>query len=144
MEQLEQSKASAERAKNRVSDHAKKARQLHENKTQAQQRVEEHKSERHAKQQQVQESESRIKTLQSSTSRKGAYPQGVDQLVKAIQREPGFSEKPIGPLADYVHLQKPVWSSVLERFFGGSLNGFVVAKKDDQQRLSNLMRRLNW
>lgn len=144
MEQLEQCRAAAERAKNRVSEHTQKAKQLQVNKAEALKKVAEHKSERHVKQQQVQDSEARLKAIESSNSRRVAYPQGMDQLVKAIQQDAGFFEKPVGPLADYVHLKKPVWSSILERFFGGSLNGFVVVKKDDQQRLSNLMRRFNW
>lgn len=68
------------------------------------------------------------------------YPANMGHLLKALERDTGFGKKPIGPIANFVHLTEQVWSGILEKSFGGNLNGFIVTNKLDQQRLSNIMR----
>ncbi|KAF2278558.1 dna repair protein-like protein rad18 [Westerdykella ornata] len=74
-----------------------------------------------------------------------AYPNAANlsKLLKAIENETGFKERPVGPMGRHVKLLRPEWSSILEKSFGGSLNAFVVTSKPDQNILSSLMRRMN-
>ncbi len=75
-----------------------------------------------------------------------AYPRpGVLQnLLRQINSDRRFREKPVGPLGRHVKLLKPEWGYILEKQFGSVLNGFVVTSKADQTILSGLMRRLGW
>ena len=66
----------------------------------------------------------------------------MDMLLKSIQSDTRYVEKPIGPIGDYVRLTDPVWSSILEKSFGNALNGFIVTSKRDQERLSEVMKGL--
>ena len=74
----------------------------------------------------------------------GAYPDNLQALLRAIQQEGRFRSKPIGPMGHHVRLLKPVWSSILEKSFGGSLTGFIVTSKADQTLLSQLMNRTRY
>lgn len=73
----------------------------------------------------------------------GSYPRGFDQLVREINRETRWRQKPVGPMGIHVRNTKPEWSSVIERTFGGVLNAFCVTCKDDQNFLNNIAKRLN-
>lgn len=75
---------------------------------------------------------------------RSAYPASLPQLLRAIQQDGGFREKPVGPLGMHVRLIKPAWFSILEKSFGSSLDSFIVTNKEDQSRLSALMQRTNW
>lgn len=74
----------------------------------------------------------------------GAYSGNMPQLLKAIREDQGFLQKPVGPIGDHVRLLKPLWSSVLEKSFGGALSSFIVTSKQDQSRLSVVMQRVAW
>jgi chromosome segregation ATPase len=71
-------------------------------------------------------------------------PANLPKLLRAIDNERGFRERPVGPMGRHVKLLKPEWSSILETSSGNSLNAFVVTSKSDQVILSDLMRRMNW
>ena len=73
-----------------------------------------------------------------------AFPANLPRLLKAIQEDDGFRQRPVGPLGMHVRLTKPAWSSILEKSFGQSLDSFIVTSKEDQIRLSGLMQRINW
>ncbi|KAF2459353.1 DNA repair protein [Lineolata rhizophorae] len=73
-----------------------------------------------------------------------AYFANMQNLLAAIEREAQhFYKKPVGPIGRHVTLLKPRWSSVLEKSFGAALNAFLVTSKEDQTKLSELMRRTN-
>ena len=73
-----------------------------------------------------------------------AYPQNLSRLLREIRQDDGFQQRPVGPVANHVRLLKPLWSSVLEKSFGGALDSFIVTSKDDQLRLSSMMQRVGW
>lgn len=73
-----------------------------------------------------------------------AFPHNTGQLVAAIERERGWREKPVGPIGRYVTLKDQKWMSIIERFFGGTLNGYVVTSNDDARRLRALMQQCKW
>lgn len=65
-------------------------------------------------------------------------------LLKAINNERGFRVKPVGPIGTYITLRNPKWLSILERFFGGTLQAFVVTSYEDSELLKRLMRSCGW
>ena len=99
---------------------------------------------RDSKRRDIISAERQLKTLQESTGSmlEGFEPEMIS-LVKSIERDSGFEQKPLGPVGAYVRLQKPEWSAILEKTLGEVLNAFVVHSKRDQTRLSGMMRRFN-
>ena len=95
-----------------------------------------------SKQEEIREAEARLRNV----SRAGKDPlQGFQpsmrELLRLIDNERGFSEKPIGPLGIYITLKEPKWESIIEKFFGGTLSSFVVSNYEDGRILSSLMDR---
>ncbi|KAL9129739.1 MAG: hypothetical protein Q9217_001897 [Psora testacea] len=99
------------------------------------------------KKQQVskQQAEDKLKTMMRDRGQQqSAYPPSMPRLLKAIQQDDGFREKPVGPIGRHVRLSKPEWWSILEKSLGSSLDSFIVTSKEDQTRLSVLMQNVNW
>ena len=97
------------------------------------------------KKNEVRECEDRLNGLvRDRGQQQGAYPASMPRLLKAIEKDGGFRQIPVGPIGKHVRLKDPVWSNTLEKSFGGVLNSFVVTSKEDQSRLSNLMRQVGW
>jgi chromosome segregation ATPase len=71
-----------------------------------------------------------------------AYHRELPNLLRAIENEGSFAERPIGPLGKHVRLLKPEWSSVLEKSFGATLNSFIVTNKRDMNTLNGIMHRV--
>lgn len=95
------------------------------------------------KRDEIQATHNRIKELERGQgSLYAAYERQVPELLKMIEHDPGFRDKPVGPIGAHVQVKKPVWSPILERTFGETLNGFIVTSKSDQQRLRDMMRGL--
>ncbi|SPQ25865.1 a8c4cd54-fa40-49e1-ac50-85be1e6a26dc [Thermothielavioides terrestris] len=88
--------------------------------------------------------EARINSLQEHRgSVFDAYEAKVPDLLRMIENEHRFKDKPIGPLGTHVQLLKPEWSSILEKTFGINLNAFIVTSKSDETLLRGMMNRLN-
>ncbi|KAI1773714.1 P-loop containing nucleoside triphosphate hydrolase protein [Hypoxylon cercidicola] len=95
------------------------------------------------KRQDVSAAENRLRTAsQNRSDPYDGFERQVPQLLRLIDSDTGFAQKPIGPIGTFVQLTKPMWSSILEKVFGGSLNGFIVGSKADQSRLFGHMERL--
>ena len=93
----------------------------------------------------IQECEAHLSALINDRGQQQqAYPPNMTRLLSAIRHDNGFQQRPVGPIGSHVRLLKPLWSSVLEKSFGGALEAFVVTSKDDQSRLSSLMQRVGW
>lgn len=93
----------------------------------------------------VQQCEERLNTLvRDRGHQQGAYKPSMSRLLNAIRQDDAFLQKPVGPLGNHVQLLKPVWSSILEKSFGGALEAFIVTSKQDQSRLSALMQKVGW
>lgn len=71
------------------------------------------------------------------------YERKVPELLRMIERETRFQNKPVGPLGAYVQLLKPEWSSILEKTFGNILNAFIVQSMAEQKLLQSFMNRLD-
>jgi chromosome segregation ATPase len=95
------------------------------------------------KQDEIKATQNRIKELERGQgSLYDGYEKQVPNLLRMIEHDAGFDHKPIGPIGAHVQVKKPVWSPILERTFGETLNGFVVTSKRDQQRLRDMMKKL--
>ncbi|KAK2610383.1 hypothetical protein N8I77_003817 [Diaporthe amygdali] len=91
----------------------------------------------------IKATQNRIKELErGQASLYEGYEQQVPNLLRMIEHDANFDNKPIGPIGAHVQVKKPVWSPILERTFGETLNGFIVTSKRDQQRLRDMMKRL--
>jgi chromosome segregation ATPase len=113
--------------------------------TEAQSEVEEAKSALDNNTTSIRSAENRIRTFQREKGDwKAAYSPRLGTLLKAIEQESRFREKPVGPLGRHVALLKPSWSDILEKQAGSALNAFAVTSKGDQTLLSQLMRRTNY
>ncbi|KAH9904593.1 P-loop containing nucleoside triphosphate hydrolase protein [Xylariomycetidae sp. FL2044] len=86
--------------------------------------------------------ENRVRMLsQSRGDRLAGYDRKMPQLLKSIENDGGFREKPIGPIGSYIQLTQPKWSGILEKILNPRLNAFVVTSKSDHDRLSGLARK---
>ena len=93
----------------------------------------------------VQNCEERLSNLvKDRGQQQQAYPPNMSRLLSAIRQDDGFQQQPVGPIANHVRLLQPLWSSILEKSFGGALDSFIVTSKDDQLRLSGLMQKVGW
>jgi chromosome segregation ATPase len=95
------------------------------------------------KKEEIFQAETLLKDLsKEGGGRQTGLPPNMSTLIRAIQQERNFQSVPVGPIANYVTLLKPKWSSILERMFGASLTGFIVNSKQDSNILLAIMRRL--
>ena len=94
-----------------------------------------------AKKLEIEEASRRLDTLRRDRGKQqSAYGPNVQRLLSAIRANTDFIEKPVGPIGQHVRLLKPMWSSILEKQFGGMLDTFIVTSKADQNRLRQLMQ----
>ena len=96
-----------------------------------------------AKRQDVGQQEEQLRNIRNRETPDTVFHRNMPQLLTAIGRETRFRQKPIGPIGKHIKLLKPEWSSLLESFFGNTLNGFVVTCKSDQSIMQSLMKRFN-
>lgn len=97
--------------------------------------------------QEVVEAENYLQTLMRNRNRQqqeNGFPHNIERLTRAVAEENSFARKPIGPLGSHITLTKPLWSSILEKSLGATLNGFVVTSKRDSDILTALMQRVDW
>lgn len=95
-----------------------------------------------AKSKELQEAEGRLRNVGSSNSdpMKG-YPNTMRELLRLIENERGFLEKPIGPLGLHITLKDPKWEGIIEKYLGGTLSSFVVTNHNDGNLLGRLMEK---
>lgn len=98
-----------------------------------------------SKKRELEQAENRLHSLrQEDGQRRTGFPEKMPSLLRAIESERSFRERPVGPLGHYITLLKPKWASVLEGSLNTTLSSFVVTSKADQMILSGLMRKTNW
>jgi chromosome segregation ATPase len=97
------------------------------------------------KRNEISETGDTLRNLQKADSSElGAFSRGTPDLVRAIESERGWREKPVGPIGRYVTLKDQSWMHIVEKFFGSTLNGFIVTNYSDADKLKQLMSRFNW
>ncbi len=143
--EIEEKRADVVDARSRLEDHETGLGTLEQNKRNAEKDLENIHQPLKAKRDEVRQCEQRLDALMRDRGqRQGAYHANMPRLLNAIRQDDGFQQHPVGPIGSHVRLSKPLWSSILEKSFGGVLNSFVVTSKQDQSRLLGLMRRVSW
>ena len=143
--EIEEKRADVVDARQKLGDHEDGLSALEEDKRRAKISLEESQHPLRAKREDVEKCERRLEALiKDRGQRQGAYHGNMPRLLNAIRQDAGFQQVPVGPIGNHVRLLKPMWSSILEKSFGGALNSFVVTSKQDQSRLLDLMRRVGW
>ena len=142
---VEAKKADAASAKAQFQEHLRNLGTLEEAKRNAEKLHEDSRGPVAQRKAEVRNCEERIKGLnRDQGQQQGAYPANMDRLLRAIKQDGAFRQAPVGPIGKHVRLLNPLWSSILEKTFGGVLNSFVVTSKEDQNRLSNVMQQAGW
>ncbi|KAL8797596.1 MAG: hypothetical protein Q9195_000413 [Heterodermia aff. obscurata] len=141
--EIEAKKADAVSAKGRFQDHERSLAALEEAKRIAEKLHEDSQGPVAHKKAEVRNCDERLQGLiRDRGQQQGAYPASMPRLLRAIEQDGAFRQAPVGPIGKHVRLLNPVWSSILEKSFGGVLNSFVVTSKEDQNRLSNVMQQV--
>ncbi|ORY67075.1 P-loop containing nucleoside triphosphate hydrolase protein [Pseudomassariella vexata] len=143
-QELEDAKEAVTSANVKLVEHSATTKRLEEEYKSAEKELQEATGLLEQKRAEVSGAESRLRSL---TQNRGdifaGYERGVPQLLKMIDGDDGFHQKPIGPLGMYIQLTQPKWSAILEATFGGHLNSFIVANRSDYTRLRGYMDRLS-
>ncbi|RDW87203.1 DNA repair protein SMC6 [Aspergillus mulundensis] len=144
LEELERAKTDASEARRKIDEHEQGLRQMYSDVKEAEtQEKAAHQPITQARRE-FEEAEALLHNLsKEGGGRNSGFPEKMPVLVRAIQQEQSFAEKPVGPIGSLVTLLKPEWSSILESSFGATLNGFIVTSKRDQSILSGIMQRVN-
>lgn len=70
-----------------------------------------------------------------------AFGASIPNLLRSINSEGRWHQKPVGPIGKYVKLKDPKWAPVLESVIGNTLNAFCVVDHHDRRILEELKRR---
>ncbi|KAI0154066.1 RecF/RecN/SMC N terminal domain-containing protein [Pestalotiopsis sp. NC0098] len=144
-EALEQAKEAAKAAERAREEHNGRRQPLEEAFEAAERQAQDAAKPIVEKKKEVSEAEKHIMNLQQSRTDplSGFHPK-TRQLLSHIEKDNGFSQKPIGPLGLHVQLLKPKWSSILESTLGQILDAFLVSNQQDRLRLISLMKQLGY
>lgn len=86
--------------------------------------------------------EKRIRELQQNRgSGYAGFDPNLPRLLKMIEEDKGFENKPIGPIGRHIQLLKPEWSNIIERILGLTPSAFITLSQRDNVRLRGLMKR---
>ncbi|KAL4911815.1 hypothetical protein BDW62DRAFT_196104 [Aspergillus aurantiobrunneus] len=144
LEELEQAKQDAVEARKRSDDHQQHANRIYDDVNAAEHQEKAASPPVLQAKRDVEEAESVLRNLHKDGGSKiSGFPDKMPALLRAIQQEQSFTERPVGPIGNFVTLLKPEWSSILESSFGATLNSFIVTSKRDQTILSEIMQRVN-
>ena len=143
--EIVQQESVSEEVRGRYEEHVKSFGGMEEDKKRAHTEIGVARGLLDRKRSEVQQSENQLRSLmRDHGQQQGSYHENMPRLLRAIQQDDAFREKPVGPIGNHVRLLKPVWSNILEKSFGATLNSFIVTSKQDQSHLSRLMQRVNW
>ena len=142
LHEIEEAKIQAHDAKIALEDFDKGKSTIEQKLFHAQDAIQQFKHTLESKRDEVTRSENQLRSMsQDRGDWTRAYHRNLPTLLKALERESGFKEHPVGPFGRHIRLLKPEWSSILERSLGGILDSFAVTSKHDQSLLASLMKR---
>ncbi|KAI1608713.1 myosin ATPase [Exophiala viscosa] len=139
---LKDAEGALRQARQNAADHKGQRKQLEEDVKRMENLKKEAEESQNNHNARVQEQERNLTQLEQTRQNKDlAFHTNMPALLKALQRETGFQQTPIGPLGKHVRLLKPEWSTILEKYFGSALNSFIVTSKRDETLLTSIMKR---
>ncbi|RAH53861.1 DEAD-domain-containing protein [Aspergillus piperis CBS 112811] len=143
-EELERAKEEASQARAQYEEHSSDRDRLFHDINEAEEKVREAEGPVDKIRADVKEAESLLSTLKREGGpQNSGFHERMPFLLRAIEQERSFTNRPVGPLGHYVRLLKPEWSSILENAFGTTLNSFVVTSPRDSKILFQIMRKVN-
>ena len=137
---LEEAQESASAAHRSFEEHQGHRGDLEAKISEAQQECRERDQPLRQKRDEIEQRQGDIETLSRDRNQQdGAFHQRMPNLLRAIQNERSFAQRPVGPVGKYVRLMKPEWSSIIEKSFGQTLSSFIVTSKNDMNILNRIM-----
>ncbi|KAK9339873.1 hypothetical protein LIPSTDRAFT_104249 [Lipomyces starkeyi NRRL Y-11557] len=92
------------------------------------------------KQQELNDVQSRIGRLRAHQQKyMTVFGQNIDSVLKAIERESRFVQKPVGPIGSHIRMKQPEWGPILEAYFNRTLDSFAVTCKEDEELLKSIL-----
>ncbi|KAI1452968.1 P-loop containing nucleoside triphosphate hydrolase protein [Annulohypoxylon moriforme] len=141
--ELEEAKRAIDNIRESQKSHAEHSSHITKELDEAQRMLQDSEELVNQKRQEVTTAESRLRTLsQNRSDPLAGFEPRVPQLLRLIDSDDAFLQKPIGPIGTLIQLTKPKWSAILEKVIGSTLSGFIVSSRSDQVRLSSHMERL--
>lgn len=145
LEQLEEARTKLQSLQDQLREHNESKPQLDRAKEQATAAVSRAQPNVGEKREAVHRAEQLVVSLERDKGEHmSAFPNQIHDVVRAINSERRWRDKPVGPMGNHVRLLKQEWGSIIETTFGGQLNAFVVTNKQDHQLLMTIMRAKNW
>ncbi|OQN95859.1 hypothetical protein B0A48_18144 [Cryoendolithus antarcticus] len=143
MERLEELKQAAATAEQEELDHRGALPPLEANRKAAAAAAGAAKDPLESKSSELERAQGRLESLkrEQQGQKFASFRPNMANLVRAIDSETRWRQKPVGPFGIYVRLLKPEWSSIIEKTFGGMLEAFAVICKEDQVILTAHMNR---
>ncbi len=143
--EIDEKRGAVENLQQQLRQHPHDLKRLQDNQRAADKEMKDAGAERDDKRSEIARCEEHIKRLGRDRGdiNKG-YHQKLPDLLRAIENETSFKERPIGPVGYHVQLKEQKWSAVLEATFGATLDAFLVTSKADQSILQRLMQRIGW
>ncbi|OJJ43339.1 hypothetical protein ASPZODRAFT_136183 [Penicilliopsis zonata CBS 506.65] len=143
-EEFRQKELEVEEAKRQIEGHQGERQLLENHRREAEAALKEALTPVSNKKSDIEQAEAHLRNLvKDGGSQRSGFPDRISDLLRAIQQESSFSNRPVGPVGNHITLLKPKWSSVLESSFGTSLSSFIVTTKRDMNILSNIMQRVD-
>ncbi|KAK3936904.1 hypothetical protein QBC46DRAFT_295384 [Diplogelasinospora grovesii] len=143
LEALEKAKNKVARIQGEIEENDKREPELVERVKEAREALKRVDEAYKTKRDEIEVQRTRIRRLEEDRGNPyDAYEAQVPNLLRMIESEGSFENKPIGPLGTHIALLQPQWSSILETFFGKNLNAFLVTSQRDQRILDGMMSRL--
>ncbi|KAK5149476.1 hypothetical protein LTR04_007044, partial [Oleoguttula sp. CCFEE 6159] len=140
--EIEQAREEAEELKRRFEAHGQEFGRLDQDRQNAEQKVRDCRPTIDDRRDAVRKCETLLDSLSRDRGQHlAAYNRNMPNLLRAVNAETRFREKPVGPIGQHVRLLEPEWSSIIETTFGNTLESFVVTNRQDQHLLRELMGR---
>ena len=143
LQRLEEAKEEAKAAKEAFNQHQADKAGLDNDARNAERMLKEYEQLLRSKRDEIERRKSELDALSRDQGEQDTifHPQ-MPALLRAIQNERSFAERPVGPIGKHIRLLQPQWSLILEKSFGGTLSSFIVTSKGDMNILNALMGRV--
>jgi chromosome segregation ATPase len=141
LEELEQAKTTIVGALAEMEQHKRDGPQLDETRKAAGEEFQRIEGLVEKKREEIRNVNQEINTLgQKQVDPMAGFDRRMPELIRKINNEQIFRERPVGPIGLHLKLLDPEWSHTVEAMLGNTLTGFIVTSKADQQILSGLKR----
>lgn len=137
---LEEAQERAHVAHRAFEEHQAQRPELEAKVNEAQQECRERDEPIRRKKEEIEKRQRDLETLsRDRTQQDAVFHPRMPSLLRAIQNEQSFAQRPVGPIGKHVRLLRSEWSSIIEKSFGQTLSSFIVTSKNDMNILNRVM-----